>query len=262
MSERTATMQQKLAKLKANYLAELPDRLDELEQLALQLGQAKPAPQALGELCRKTHSLKGSAGSYGLAIITDICHQMEDLLSAGPADATRLAAGQVDGCLAHIDLMRRAQVEAGAGADTFTGIAAQLEALRVTLPAARLNGLLVEASKVNALLYLNALRSLPIEFTVVDNGYLALGQALQQKFDLLISGQSLPVLNGTALIAAVRLSGADNSRIRAILVSAAPPEPLPAALAPDQVLTRDGDIGDALLHSVRELLRARGLEKP
>lgn len=262
MSERTATMQQKLAKLKANYLAELPERLDELEQLVLQLGQAEPAPQALGELCRKTHSLKGSAGSYGLAIITDICHQMEDILSACPADATRLAAEQVDGCLAHIDLMRRAQGEAIAGADTFAEVERELKALHRRLPGKRLAGLLVETSKVNTLLYLNALRSLPIEFTVVDNGYVALGQVLQQKFDLLISGQSLPVLNGTALIAAVRLSGMDNSRIPAILVSAAPPEPLPAALAPDQVLTRDTDIGDALLHNVRELLRARGQEKP
>ncbi|MDP2169356.1 MAG: Hpt domain-containing protein [Rhodocyclaceae bacterium] len=262
MSERTAAMQQKLAKLKANYLAELPERLDELEQLALQLGQAEPAPQALGELCRKTHSLKGSAGSYGLAIITDICHQMEDILSACPTDATRLAAEQVDGCLVHIDLMRKAQVEAAAGADTFAELERALEALRGRLPGKRLTGLLVETSKVNTLLYLNALRALPIEFTVVDNGYVALGQVLQQKFDLLISGQLLPVLNGTALIAAVRLSGSDNRCIPAILVSAAPLQPLPAALAPDQVLTRDAGIGDALLHSVRDLLRARGQENP
>lgn len=262
MSNQTFTMQQKLAKLKAGYLADLPERLDDLEQLVLQLGRAEPVPEALGELCRKTHSLKGSAGSYGLAIITDICHQMEDILSACPAAATRLAAEQVDGCLAHIDLMRKAQGEAAAGADTFAELERQLAALRGTRPGARLTGLLVEASKVNTLLYLNALRSLPIEFTVVDNGYVALGQVLQQNFDLLISGQSLPVLNGTALIAAVRLSGTDNRRIPAILVSAAPPEPLPAALAPDQVLTRDADIGDALLHSVSELLRARGQAKP
>ena len=168
---------------------------------------------------------------------------MEDILSACPADATRLAAEQVDGCLAHIDLMRRAQGEAIAGADTFVEVERELKALRRRLPGKRLAGLLVEIAKVNTLLYLNALRSLPMEFTVVDSGYVALGQVLQQKFDLLISGQSLPVLNGTALIAAVRLSGTDNSHIPAILVSAALPDPLPAALAPDQVLTRDTDMG-------------------
>ena len=257
MSDKATQKLHKLAQLRASYLAELPEQLEELEQLALQLGHADPLSDSFSELYRKTHSLKGSAGSYGLPIISKICHQMEDRLTSHAGDPVNVPANLVDSCLAHIDLMRMAQATARAGEDLFAAVEQRLEALQFRPLTGRYTGLVVENSKVNAMIYLSTLKSLPILLTVVDNGYDALGHLLKQKFDLLICGYSLPLLNGSALIAALRLGKGINSHLSAILVSSSPPDPLPPSLAPDVLLLRGTSLADTLQREVRTILERR-----
>lgn len=54
--------QQVMQRLKADFLAEMPDKLNNLEDIALQLPHGDSFSQVFDELYRKTHSLKGSGG--------------------------------------------------------------------------------------------------------------------------------------------------------------------------------------------------------
>ena len=53
----------------------------------------------------------------------------------------------------------------------------------------------------------------------MNDGYSALLRVLTESFDILITALELPVLNGRALIGALRLSSSHNQQIKTILVS-------------------------------------------
>lgn len=110
-SENNAAMihaQQMMQQLQANYLAELPDRINELEQRALSLKRTEGFAQEYEELYRKIHSLKGGAGTYGLQIVSTICHQMEDSLAYIANDSSKVDDNFLDRCIEYFDLMRLA----------------------------------------------------------------------------------------------------------------------------------------------------------
>ena len=65
-----------LESLKAEFLATLPERLGEIENLVLDLTEQDD----VGSLLRVVHSLKGAAGTHGHHMLTRICHQMEGMM--------------------------------------------------------------------------------------------------------------------------------------------------------------------------------------
>ncbi len=89
---------QALRALRAEYLAEAPQRLAELRAVLAEAISGKT--DALEHLARLFHKLAGSGGSYGLPVITEHARAGEqdarNLLSSGtslsPSDAARLTA--------------------------------------------------------------------------------------------------------------------------------------------------------------------------
>jgi HPt (histidine-containing phosphotransfer) domain-containing protein len=243
--------QQVMQRLKADFLAEMPERLNNLEQIALQLHLDDTFSQVFDELYRKTHSLKGSGGTYGLPVVSAICHEMEEGFSSHASLSGKSDEQLVDRCLGYIDLMRQVTMRASQGQTMFPEIEATLSSLRAARVGQRFTALLVEPSRVNTTLYLGVLKGLPIEFSVIDTAYAALELLLHSRFDLLITGYETPLLNGAALIAAMRLCGCPNESSHAILITSNPDLPIPPPLGPDLVLPRDGRIAVNLLESVR-----------
>lgn len=180
--------QQMMLQLRKNYLLELPEQVDELEQRVLGLAHAVDFVQAFEELYRKTHSLKGTAGTYGMQIISVICHQFEESLERIEGDRSNVDDDFVDRCIACIDLMRLAIEGAVQGKTSFGGIERALALLCAEQAGQLLTGLLVESSRFNAALYRGTLKNLPINFTVVESGFDALGLLLHKPYDLLITG--------------------------------------------------------------------------
>lgn len=252
-----------MQQLRANYLAELPDHVNELEQLTLGLSkQSDDYAQQYGELYRKVHSLKGSAGTYGLQIVSTICHQMEDSLAHIANDRSKVDDNFLDRCLAYFDLMRSAISSAVQGKTSFPEIEAALAAMRDTSADRRLAVLLVEPSKVNSRLYFGVLKNLPIQFSVVDSGYAALGLLLHSQFDLLITGYETPLLNGLALIAAVRLNKGANQDIHAILLTSSNNLQIPPVAQPVTVISRNVHIGAELLREVQQQIQIKAIFRP
>lgn len=255
--------QQMLQQLRANYLVELPDHINELEQLTLGLSkQSGDYAQQYGELYRKVHSLKGGAGTYGLQIVSTICHQLEDSLAHIADDRNKVDDNFLDRCMAYFDLMRSAINGAVQGKTVFPEVEAALAAMREATVDKRMAALLVEPSRVNSKLYFGVLKNMPIQFSVVDSGYAALGLLLHSPFDLLITGYETPLLNGLALITALRLNKGSNKNIPAILLTSSSNLQIPPEAQPVTVINRSVRIGAELLHEVQQHIQIQAIFKP
>jgi HPt (histidine-containing phosphotransfer) domain-containing protein len=213
-----AAFQQMLAQLRAAFLAELPEKLNHLESLILALEQSSGIDEPFHDLYRSVHSLKGSGGTHGLHIITAICHQQEDLLTA-TASKGSASKETIGNLLAYVDLLRQAVGEISQGHTAFPLVEQKLAELRQALSAKLYSVLLVDNSKLSTSIYLQILKGFPVRAIVVDDGYLALMRILTEPFDLLISANEIPILNGAALIGALRLSHSKNQAIKTVLIT-------------------------------------------
>jgi len=70
-----------MARLRQEYLAEVPDRLEQLRLAAGAFQRAEPADPPLATLF---HRMAGSAGAYGFGPVTALCRGMEQWLATGP----------------------------------------------------------------------------------------------------------------------------------------------------------------------------------
>ena len=75
-------MEDLLESLRIEYLSNLPEKLDNLESLVLDLGKEQEPTEAKKELYRSIHSMKGSDGSYGHQFISTVCHYWEDMMES------------------------------------------------------------------------------------------------------------------------------------------------------------------------------------
>lgn len=73
---------EELAMLRQLFRAEAQDGLEEVTARLLAAGSAPPSPEALTEMMRVTHTLKGAAGTVGLPAMVDLSHRLESVLAA------------------------------------------------------------------------------------------------------------------------------------------------------------------------------------
>lgn len=240
-----------LRQMRSGFLAELPERCDRLEDSVLAL-EADPSAEGIyEELYRNVHSLKGSGGTFGIAVITSICHQFENFLAEHHG---RYGEAFASSALGYIDLLRQAGELAATAKPDFQPLEASLERLRASVLQSRAPVLVAESSAMMKSLYQQALTPLPVQLTFVENGLAALEQLLRTPFRLLIIGRELTDLNGMAVIAALRESGSRNRLLPVILVSSNR-EAIPRHLGIDQILPRDMQLAGSLPIAVENLLK-------
>ena len=252
MNSKLDAFQALLKGMREGFLAELPERCDNCDELILTLEKSPDDREAFNELYRSVHSLKGSGGTHGLSIITTLCHQLENLLTDtdaqkgfDPVFATR--------ALAYVDLLRQVETAAQQDKPVYSTIEAELDALRVLTLQRRKAGLIAESSTAMAGLYQKALDALPLQLTVMDNGLAALARLLHEPFDFVIVGRELKELNGVALMAALRSAQSPNQNVPAILVSSKR-DAVPDHVRFSAALSRDQKLAGNLVAAVRGVL--------
>lgn len=87
------------------FVEEARDRLKSLGDLLLKLEAHPDSPGTLADIFREAHSLKGSAGMLGFLDISQIAHQLEDLLAAAKREARIIDARAIDLIFRTIDVM-------------------------------------------------------------------------------------------------------------------------------------------------------------
>ncbi len=240
-----------LAEMQADFVDELPDRCDRLEAGVMALESKQPG--AFDELYRQIHSLKGSGGMFGIAIITTICHQFESFVSETREGFGRKAATIA---LAYVDLLRKTVAPAGRDTSGVHAIELALERMHVDSLRGRASVLLVEPSDTLRKLYTDLFSGQPIQAILMQSGMATLERMLHAPFDLLVISRELPDLNAIAVVAALRESRCRNSSIPVILVSSNP-APVPPHLDISVIVRRDTKLLPTLSRHVIEALANR-----
>jgi chemotaxis protein histidine kinase CheA len=117
-----------LAMLRQLFRSEARDALEQVTERLLATGSKRPSPEALTEMMRVTHTLKGAAGTVGLYAMADLSHRLEgalDALCRGPVPWTAATADMtvevIDALRSYLDDM------------TDPGADAAVDELRVTI---------------------------------------------------------------------------------------------------------------------------------
>jgi CheY-like chemotaxis protein/HPt (histidine-containing phosphotransfer) domain-containing protein len=242
-----------LAEMQADFVDELPDRCDRIEEGVMAL-----EGQQIGtfdELYRQIHSLKGSGGMFGIAIITTICHQFESFISENRHGLDRKGASTA---LAYVDLLRKTIDAGGRDASGIHAIEQALERMHVDSLCGRASVLLVEPSDTLRKLYSDLFSGQPLQVAMMQSGLASLERMLHAPFDLLVISRELPDLNALAVVAALRESRCRNSSIPVILLSSNP-APVPAHLGISTIVRRDPSLLPTLSRHVTEALAKRHL---
>jgi len=239
---------QLVAGMRDDFVVELPERCDSLEDgvLALERGAA----HAFDELYRHIHSLKGSGATFGLPLITSICHQFEGFISNARGHFDSLA---VSYALSYVDLLRRIAEASDRDGAFAIAIEHDLEQLRISSMPGCASVLLVEPSAATRKFCQGVLEPLSVRVVSQDRGLPTLELLLHQPFDLLIAARELPDLNAPALVAAIRESGSRNKDIPAILISSNS-IPVPDYLNIHATIKRDAEFVSTLARCVGDAL--------
>jgi HPt (histidine-containing phosphotransfer) domain-containing protein/CheY-like chemotaxis protein len=226
-SLRKSRAEQMLAALRANFIADLPKKFDDYEQLILRMKSVGDFAGQFDELFRLIHSLKGSAGTHGLQVFTNICHQFEDQLLQVDGQFEKLSPDLVNSWLSYVDLMREALDAFPAGEargqvldKEFTdGVQDKLDVLRQGVHSNGLTAMIVASSRSIESICRGVVENLNFNYSVMNDGYLALGRLLNEKVDVLITAKEISGLNGDALIAAIKLANNSKRPIKTILLT-------------------------------------------
>jgi chemotaxis protein histidine kinase CheA len=87
---------EELAMLRQLFRAEAHDALEMVTTRVLAGGSARPTPEALAEMMRVTHTLKGAAGTVGLDEMVDLAHRLESALTTLGREASPWTAQTAD----------------------------------------------------------------------------------------------------------------------------------------------------------------------
>lgn len=258
MSNDSNDVQDILNSLGKSYLAELPAKLGQIESQILSIQSADAFQEQFETLFRQVHSLKGTAGSYGFNIITTICHNFEDGLSATHADFAQFTSTGSSHWLAYIDLLRTAVEVLEENGSNFQPIEEKLVELSSGDTKAGnkvLHALIVSTNQLYEKIFSESFAGSSTNFSFCNDGHEALGRLLNEPFDLLVTDMETPTLNGLALVGALRLSSNRNKYIKSILLTSSVPIKLARFVDPDYAIEKDSKFIDNLTELVGKLIR-------
>lgn len=122
-----------LRRLRATFLEELGEQVEELDQVLLGLERSSADDERAGHvnrLFRIAHNLKGAARAVELRAVERVCHLLEDVFSRARSDAGRLEPPQVEALFEVADAFRAVCNALAAGAeDPEAPLAAALDRL-------------------------------------------------------------------------------------------------------------------------------------
>jgi len=192
-----------LGQIRQQYIAEIPLRIETIESLILQLSDPDKFQSLFEELFRTVHSLKGSAGMHNLHILSTISHYFENQLTPiGTLDSA--TSTQIDNLLQYTDLLNQATGLIINNENDFSLVEKNLAQLTTSDNNAVIKILMIETSKTIINIAEQVFADYPVKITLCHDGYEALKILLIEHYDLLITNAEAPILNGIALITALK----------------------------------------------------------
>ena len=88
------------------FVTENVDRLNNIENNILEIEKVGFDRRADEAIMRELHTMKGTAGSFGLPLVADLCHQMEEIFTKGNSWGSEAISEKVKITLGFVDVMR------------------------------------------------------------------------------------------------------------------------------------------------------------
>lgn len=250
----SSAAEQLLLELQNQYLDQLPQQIDEIEQLSMVL-EKKGDLAEYQHLLRKVHSLKGSGGTYGFHVLSTICHQFEDFLTLLEAELEQVSSESIDIMMKYIDLLRETQVQLAQNCLEQQHIELQLQQIKRLSHQESRSILVIDSTLSAVALYRDALGSLNVAISSEADAINALNRLMIEQFDLIITAREFNHMTADALIAAIRLSNNANQNIPVILVSSSDRLSSENIAQPNTTLKKSPQLPTQLAETVRETLR-------
>jgi CheY-like chemotaxis protein len=222
--------------------------------MILELKNKSVFQETFEELYRNVHSIKGSAGTHGLHSISTISHYLEEWLNKINEESTLSPPQSINHGLEYVDLLRQTLQIIESGTEEFSAIEQSLQHLRNQYFTEPFRGIIAGVSQLHTEICLHAFGKKSIALTSVENGYQALDLLLQGKFDVLITGMQIPVLNGLSLIAALRLSDSQNRDIQTIMLTSDTGTHDTRYIDPDYLILKNHEMPEKLETAARQIL--------
>ncbi len=234
-------MESLLGVLRDDYLADLPVRFQDMENEILGLEDINQYEEYYQTLFRNVHSIKGSAGTHGLFILTKICHRLEEhLTSTQKIDV--ITHNEASNLLKFVDLLILAREQIIDGKDVFLKIESELDALDVIAFKDIIKVIIVGQSDSTIDLITKLISNYPVQIVTVSDGLQSLNKLMHDNYDLMFIGTELPVLNGIAVIAAMRMSKSINATVPIVLLTSTTKIAVEPLLSVDYIIKRDSNM--------------------
>ena len=81
---RVRSVEEVIASLVPNFIEDVRDTLCELNEVLELLRRTDTQAEAVNDLLRRIHGIKGTAGTFGFSFIAVICHKLEDYIIRTP----------------------------------------------------------------------------------------------------------------------------------------------------------------------------------
>ena len=95
-----------LAMLRQLFRSEAEESLEQVTERVLAAGSARPTAEAVTEMMRVTHTLKGAAGTVGLPAVVDLSHRLESALASLARETTPWLPTTADQIVEIVDGLR------------------------------------------------------------------------------------------------------------------------------------------------------------
>lgn len=229
------------ANLRQAFREESEERLGGMDRLVEQvLEGAVPLAQAMSQLRRDTHTLKGMGEASGFPLISLVAHRLENYLD--DLDSAHADAALLD-IRAHVDAMVRS-MEGSASDDAIAGVLRALPMPRAFNPdeveLRNVEALLVTSSRVVGRLVARDLAACGIRAILTQSATEAFTLAIRMKPNLIITSATMAELPGTDLARALTAMATTDKIPVAILTSFDESELLKKGLPPGVPTIRTG----------------------
>ena len=220
------------------------------------------APEAhIHAAFRLAHNMKGSGGTAGVPVISQICGPVEDELERLRSGASAVTPGVIGRLLKYVDQLAAAARAGAAGAtdlDKYAALTAALAAPPAAAakpPAAGKNTIIVaETSTLYRRIVADFLRRHNCEVLETDNGVDVLALLGRQRVGAVITGLDLKALSGHALTAAIKTDSVF-SAVKVIYLTSQSTAYQDARCKPDGLVGKDAHLEGTL----RKMLLKLGL---
>jgi HPt (histidine-containing phosphotransfer) domain-containing protein/CheY-like chemotaxis protein len=241
-----------------NYIIQLLEDLDEVEELVLDLEKEGLKEKEFRELQGKIHTIKGSAGTFELDLITTLCHNYEDHLSNLVGDSfknlSELSLNIIDLMKEYVnEFLKNENVNVEPFKKKMSGFFVCEFNPGGEGPAfvPRPRFLVNENYNVMNKLITGVLMDLNMDSHYSRTGYEALGRMIEENFDGLITSLDTPRIDGIRLAKMIRIyKDKNNSKFKIILITSKNVEKIPEI---DFIIKKDKDIEKNLIETLKKI---------